>query len=64
MLKATVFHIFTPEGHTYTFKDVQLVSDNEAALGFTYTAQSDGKRKSAVFQKSKICGWSFLEEPA
>ena len=55
--------IFTESGRTYTFKNVTILCDNETVLVFDYAAMSDGKKKVATFQKSKICGWSKLEFP-
>lgn len=50
--------IFTPTGRTYTFKNVDVLCDNEAVLVFNYSAMSDGKAKTATFPKSTLCGWS------
>lgn len=53
--------IFTPTGRTYTFKNVEVLCDNETVIQFGYSAMSDGKQKVATFYKSTICGVSLLE---
>lgn len=57
-MKYSILCIFTPTGRTYTFKNVEMVCDNETVLQFTYAAMSDGKAKTATFPKATICGWS------
>lgn len=51
--------IFTPYGRTYTFKSINILTDNETVLVFQYNAMSDGKIKRATFLKERICGWSL-----
>jgi hypothetical protein len=51
--------IFTQHGHTFTFKNVKIVCDNEAFLIFSYVAMSNNKMKVASFPKATICGWSM-----
>lgn len=50
--------IFTPTGHTFTFRDVEIVCNNETTLQFNYRAMSDGRMKTATFPKATLCGWS------
>jgi len=50
--------IFTTTGRTYTFKDVELLCDNESVLQFGYQAMSDGQMKIGTFPKGNIAGWS------
>jgi hypothetical protein len=51
--------IFTPQGKTFTFKDVEVLTDNETVIVFKYRAMSDGNEKVATFYKSTICGVSL-----
>ncbi len=51
--------IFMPTGKTFTFKDVTMLTDNETALIFSYSAMSDGKAKVATFPKATLAGWSL-----
>lgn len=53
--------IFTPTGRTYTFKHVRIECDNETVLVFSYSAMSDGLRKTATFPKATLCGWSVCQ---
>ena len=57
-MKYEILCIFTPTGRTYTFRDVEVICDNETVLQFQYAAMSDGKWKTATFPKNTICGWS------
>ncbi len=50
--------IFTHTGRTYTFKDVEMICDNESVLVFHYSAMSDNRIKTATFPKVNIAGWS------
>jgi len=54
--------IFTQQGKTFTFRDVNIVINNETMLIFKYTAMSDGLRKMGNFPKNTICGWSTKEQ--
>ena len=54
--------IFTPYGRTFTFKDVEIVCENETVLQFKYQAMSDGLEKVATFPKNTICGWSITKK--
>lgn len=58
-MKYSIICIFTPTGRTYTFKDVEIVCDNETVIQFKYSAMSDGLAKTATFPKTGICGWSL-----
>ena len=57
-MKYSTLCIFTPTGRTYTFRNVEMVCDNESALQFNYVAMSDDKVKTATFPKATLCGWS------
>jgi hypothetical protein len=50
--------LFIPTGRTFSFKKVEILTDNETVLVFSYSAMSDGEKKTATFQKNQICGWS------
>ena len=54
--------IFLPTGRTYSFKKVEILTDNETVLVFSYLAMSDGNKKIATFQKTQICGWAIHED--
>jgi len=41
--------IFLPTGKTFSFKDVDIINNNETMLVFNYTAMSDDKRKLGSF---------------
>ncbi len=43
--------IFLTSGHTFTFRDVRNVIDNETTISFDYVAMSDGSVKRVVFYK-------------
>ena len=60
-LKFSIICIFTQSGRTYTFKNVEMLCENETVIQFSYKAMSDGKEKIATFPKSNICGWSLTE---
>jgi hypothetical protein len=51
--------LFLPTGKTFTFKNVDIVQDNESVLKIEYVAMSDGNRKVATFQKSQVVGYSI-----
>ena len=53
--------IYTPMGRTFTFKDVEVFTNNETALEFSYLAMSDGETKVGHFIKQNIVGWSEYE---
>lgn len=54
----TILCIFCESGRTFTFKNVNILHDNETGLTFDYIAMSDGQVKQATFLKSRIVGWS------
>ncbi len=58
MKPATSICIFMSSGRTFTFHGVKIISDNENAIRFSYTAMSDGKEKIADFYKWNIVGVS------
>ena len=43
--------VFMVTGHTFTFRGVYDVVDNENCISFRYRAMSDGKEKRGVFFK-------------
>jgi hypothetical protein len=52
--------LFLTSGHTFTFRNVVVQSNNETTITFTYRAMSDGFVKSATFYKQNVAGVSFL----
>ena len=59
MQKANSFSIlcvFLNTGHTFTFRDVEVVTNNETVIVFKYTAMSDGASKTATFYKQNVAG--------
>jgi hypothetical protein len=54
-------HIFTQNGHTFTFQNADILVDNETMLVFRYGAMSDGAIKVGRFSKSIIAGWSATD---
>ena len=54
--------IFTPNGKTFTFKNVKIICDNESTLQFEYLAMSDERSKLATFPKHNLCGWSVASK--
>lgn len=60
-MKYSILCIFMTTGKTFTFKDVEVVCDNESVIQFKYSAMSDGKAKTATFPKGNIAGWSCTE---
>ena len=50
--------IFMQTGHTFTFKNVDIETDNENVLAFSYIAMSDGRMKKVNFSKFIIAGHS------
>jgi len=47
---------FLNTGKTYTFRDVEVIHDNQTAVKIRYAAMSDGLPKEAVFYKEHIAG--------
>lgn len=62
MKKFSTICIFTNQGKTFTFKNIELLVDNETMLVFSYRTMSDGLEKQATFPKATICGWSLTEK--
>lgn len=52
----SILCVFLNSGHTFTFRDVTITSDNEKAIRFKYAAMSDGKSKEATFYKQNVAG--------
>lgn len=50
--------LFLPTGCTFTFRDVEILADNESVLAVRYVAVSDGLDKVLTVQKSAVVGWS------
>ena len=63
MRKYSSICFFTPVGRTYTFRDVEMLCDNETEIQIGYTAMSDGLYKVATFPKNTMCGWSVTSMP-
>ena len=59
--KSSILCIFTATGATYTFRDVEIVLNNETNLVFQYRAMSDGRLKTATFFRNRIVGFSVTE---
>jgi hypothetical protein len=53
---------FLTSGGTFTFRDVEVVHDNEAEITIHYVAMSDGKIKAARFSKRHVAGIAYCEE--
>jgi hypothetical protein len=51
--------VFCQSGHTFTFNDVSIITDNESILEFQYKAMSDGLIKVGRFSKFVIAGFSL-----
>ena len=50
--------LFLPAGRTFTFRNVEILTDNESVLVIHYNAMSDQIDKVLTVQKSAIVGWS------
>ena len=50
--------LFFASGRTFTFRNVTILSDNENAINFTYTAMSDGEVKEGNFSRFHVVGIS------
>ena len=50
--------VFLTSGHTFTFRDVSILCDNETTLQFNYRAMSDGKAKRFTGRKDALAGYS------
>lgn len=53
-----ILHLFLASGKTFTFRDVEIVSDNESTITFFYNAMSDSIPKKATFYKQHVAGIS------
>ena len=53
-----ILTVFTDGGCTFSFRDVEVVVDNESVIMFDYGAMSDGRSKRATFYKKRIVGVS------
>lgn len=51
--------IFTHHGKTFTFRNVEIVVNNESMIVFNYSAMSDGRQKTATFHHGNFCGYSL-----
>ncbi len=47
---------FLNTGKTYTFRDVEIIHDNQTAISIKYQAMSDGLPKEATFYKDHVAG--------
>ena len=56
--RLSILCIFLDSGHTFTFRDVVVVHDNETVIQFDYKAMSDGRAKIGTFYKQRIVGVS------
>ncbi len=61
-IKFSLLHLFTVSGNTFTFKSGVIIVDNETMLIFNYSAASDGKGKTGVFQKRNLAGYSVSKK--
>ena len=50
--------VFMESGRTFSFYDVEIVTDNETVIVFDYAAMSDGRKKRGRFYKHRIVGES------
>jgi len=50
--------LFMPTGKTFTFREAEIITDNESVLEIDYVAMSDGCAKHLTVQKSALVGWS------
>ena len=57
----SLLHIFTGEGHTFTFQNVEITVDNESMLAFKYSSVSDGRSKEGNFSKHRIVGYTVTQ---
>ena len=47
---------FLDTGRTYTFRDADMIQDNETVWVIRYRAMSDGNWKEATFYKNRVAG--------
>jgi len=53
--------LFLVSGKTFTFKNVEVLHDNQSSIRFRYDAMSDGKTKVGYFEKTLVAGYSFCD---
>lgn len=58
ILGTSVVCFFLISGHTFTFREAVVITDNETIIVVRYRAMSDGKTKRATFYKSALAGIS------
>ena len=58
----SILCLFLVSGRTFTFRNVEIVSDNEFAITFQYAAMSDGLTKTGTFYKVNLVGISKTEK--
>ena len=49
---------FLPTGRTFTFRNAEILTDNETVIVIKYVAMSDGKESVGTFQKTQFVGHS------
>ena len=47
---------FLDTGRTFTFRDIQIVRDNETDITILYKSMTDNQAKEATFYKARIVG--------
>jgi hypothetical protein len=50
--------LFLPTGKTFTFHNVEIVTNNETHLEIEYLSMSDGAVKHLQVLKANIIGWT------
>ena len=55
-MEPTTICLFLPTGHTFTFRNARVTTDNERMLVVDYVAMSDGQTKRITVQKDQIVG--------
>ena len=53
---------FLPTGRTFTFRNVEMLTDNETVWVIQYQAMSDELVKTATFFKSHVAGIAVLDK--
>ena len=53
-----MLHLFTRDGKTFTFNNVTDFTYNESMLTFSFTAKSDGKKKTGTFFVQNLAGFT------
>jgi hypothetical protein len=57
-MKFNVLHLFTTSGKTYTFRNGEIVVNNETNIVIKYSAMSDGQVKVGTFFWTNLVGYS------